>query len=79
MVVLPIGMAQISSVVINPDVQVGKHITKGDEISHFEFGGSDFVMVLEPKADVKISSNADNPTGQGQKYQVNEALGYVDV
>ncbi|PGG99173.1 hypothetical protein AJ79_08665 [Helicocarpus griseus UAMH5409] len=49
--VLPIGMAQVSSVVLVPDL-VGKEIKKGQEISHFEFGGSDCVMLFEKKARV---------------------------
>lgn len=45
--VLPIGMAQVSSVVIT--VQKGQCVKKGDEISHFLFGGSDIVIVFENK------------------------------
>ncbi|KAE8356265.1 phosphatidylserine decarboxylase-domain-containing protein [Aspergillus coremiiformis] len=45
--VLPIGMAQASSVVIT--VQKGKSVKKGDDISHFQFGGSDVVVVFENK------------------------------
>ncbi|KAK2798760.1 hypothetical protein FQN50_008742 [Emmonsiellopsis sp. PD_5] len=47
--VLPIGMAQVSSVILAPDLH-GKQIKKGDEISHFEFGGSDCVMLFEKRA-----------------------------
>ena len=46
--VLPIGMFQVSSV--NLSVKAGDHVRKGDEISWFEFGGSDIVMVFEKKA-----------------------------
>ena len=46
--VLPIGMAQVSSVVLSEKVKEaaasGGKILKGEEISHFEFGGSDIVM-----------------------------------
>ncbi|KAF7856053.1 hypothetical protein EAF04_010009 [Stromatinia cepivora] len=48
---LPIGMAIVSSVVVNKEL-LGKTIKKGDEISHFAFGGSDIVMVFEQKARV---------------------------
>lgn len=48
--VLPIGMAQVSSVKLSHKVteaaKAGGKINKGDEISHFEFGGSDIVMVF---------------------------------
>ncbi|RAH74948.1 phosphatidylserine decarboxylase [Aspergillus aculeatinus CBS 121060] len=43
--VVLIGMAQISSVVMT--VHEGQWVRKGDEISYFQFGGSDVVMVFE--------------------------------
>lgn len=62
--VLPIGMAQVSSVVLSDKVKEaaasGGKITKGDEISHFVFGGSDIVMVFDKKAAVKFVT----PVGQ---------------
>ena len=42
---VPMGMAQVSSVVITADVGVTLH--KGEELGYFQFGGSDFVMVFE--------------------------------
>ncbi|RAK96945.1 uncharacterized protein BO80DRAFT_458539 [Aspergillus ibericus CBS 121593] len=52
--VLPIGMAQVSSVVVRDDLKPGSNINKGDEISHFEFGGSDIVVMFqENKIDMK--------------------------
>ncbi|PWY93868.1 hypothetical protein BO94DRAFT_458570 [Aspergillus sclerotioniger CBS 115572] len=52
--VLPIGMAQVSSVVVRDDLEPGSSIKKGDEISHFEFGGSDIVVMFqENKIDIK--------------------------
>ncbi|TEY28366.1 hypothetical protein BOTCAL_1028g00010 [Botryotinia calthae] len=49
--VLPIGMAFVSSVNMNMEL-LGQEIKKGDEISHFAFGGSDCVMMFEEKARV---------------------------
>ena len=49
--VLPIGMAQVSSV--NLSVKRGDTVRKGDEISWFEFGGSDIVLVFEKAAGAK--------------------------
>lgn len=45
--VLPIGMAQVSSVVLT--VGVGSYVEKGQNISYFQFGGSDIVTVFEKK------------------------------
>ena len=47
--VLPIGMAQVSSVKLVDELS---SVKKGDEISHFEFGGSDCVMLFEQNAQV---------------------------
>jgi phosphatidylserine decarboxylase len=48
--VLPMGMAQVSSVKLA--VKPGQTVRKGEEISHFEFGGSDIVLVFEKGAGV---------------------------
>lgn len=49
---LPIGMAQVSSVVITAEVGVTLH--KGEELGYFQFGGSDFVMVFERSSNVQL-------------------------
>jgi len=67
--VLPIGMAQVSSVVLSDKVkkaaETGGQILKGDEISHFEFGGSDIVMVFDgsTKVDFVTPVGRHNNTG----------------
>jgi phosphatidylserine decarboxylase len=53
--VLPIGMAQVSSVVLS--VKNDDYVKKGDEISCFQFGGSDIVMVFQEKANVTFNQN----------------------
>ena len=69
--VLPIGMAQVSSVVVREDLK-NKPVTKGDEISHFEFGGSDCVMLFQQKARVSNfpDSKAKTHFFYGQKLAV---------
>ncbi|CAL1709658.1 unnamed protein product [Somion occarium] len=52
--VLPIGMAQVSSVVLS--VKDGDTVKKGQEISYFQLGGSDCVMVFEKKANVEFTA-----------------------
>lgn len=47
--ILPIGMAQVSSVVMTAEQD--RPLAKGDEISYFQFGGSDIVVVFEKKVD----------------------------
>ena len=43
--VLPIGMAQVSSV--NLTAEVGAALVKGEEFGFFSFGGSDIVTLFE--------------------------------
>ncbi|KAI0335630.1 hypothetical protein GY45DRAFT_816518 [Cubamyces sp. BRFM 1775] len=68
--VLPIGMAQVSSVVLS--VKAGDYVEKGQEISCFQFGGSDIVMVFQKDAKVKLDQernvhyNFGSRVGTGQ-------------
>lgn len=48
MAVVPIGMVEVSSCVINPDVIPGHHLDKGDELGYFQFGGSTVCLVFRP-------------------------------
>lgn len=52
--VLPIGMSQVSSVVVT--AEVGVTVRKGEELSYFQFGGSDIVMLFEAKANVSVTA-----------------------
>ncbi|KAL4876990.1 phosphatidylserine decarboxylase-domain-containing protein [Aspergillus karnatakaensis] len=45
--VLPMGMAQVSSVVLT--VKEGQFLEKGQNISYFQFGGSDIVTVFQKR------------------------------
>jgi len=55
--VLPMGMAQVSSVVL--ECKVGGILTKGQEISYFQFGGSDIVLVFQKNAYVTFTTTLD--------------------
>ena len=56
----------------------GDHVKKGvSEISYFHFGGSDCVVVFEPRANVNVFGAVDRETKNGQKYLVREVLGYA--
>ena len=62
---LPVGMAQVSSVVIT--AEVGAVLRKGEEIGYFQFGGSDFVMVFERSSQIEMNCQADQHFLQGQE------------
>lgn len=63
---LPMGMAQVSSIVTT--AEKGRVLQKGDEISYFQFGGSDIVMVFEAQSNVKITAQP------GVHYKVGTAI-----
>lgn len=65
--VLPIGMAQVSSVIVT--AEVGKELRKGEEISYFQFGGSDIVVVFQKESNVELSAKVN------EKYLMGEQIG----
>lgn len=52
--VLPIGMCQVSSVIIT--AEEGVTVRKGEELSYFQFGGSDIIVLFESSANVCFSA-----------------------
>lgn len=60
---LPVGMAQVSSVVIT--AEVGRRLQKGEEMGYFQFGGSDFVMVFEERCRAQLDCQKDSHYLQG--------------
>ncbi|KIM76105.1 hypothetical protein PILCRDRAFT_98788 [Piloderma croceum F 1598] len=70
--VLPIGMCQVSSVVLS--VNVGDEIEKGDEISYFQLGGSDIVVVFEARSNVTITAKESEHYNFGQTIATAEPL-----
>ena len=48
------GMVQVSSVVVT--AEEGVTLQKGEEISYFQFGGSDIVMVFERKSNITFTA-----------------------
>jgi len=74
---LPIGMSQICSIKFENNLQVGSSVNKGDMMGCFLFGGSDFVMIFQPKAGFILQPTKGMTNGQdfqhmlmGEKYGV---------
>lgn len=63
--VLPIGMAMVSSVKLL--VHEGKTVKKGEEISYFQFGGSDVICVFQAKAGLSVDDFVASPKGTYSK------------
>ncbi len=45
-----VGMSEVSSCLIGPDISPGHHIDKGDELGYFQFGGSTHCLLFQPGA-----------------------------
>ncbi|KAE8141665.1 phosphatidylserine decarboxylase-domain-containing protein [Aspergillus pseudotamarii] len=77
--VLPIGMAQVPSVGMT--VKKGDHVKKGDNISYFQFGGSDMVVVFEKvtfKSGLKLGeTRSEREVGIGE-VSVRDTGGYPE-
>ena len=52
--VLPIGMCQVSSVIMT--AEAGVKLRKGEEMSYFQFGGSDVIVLFESASNVSITA-----------------------
>jgi phosphatidylserine decarboxylase len=61
--VLPIGMAQVSSVVMT--AEVGKTLRKGEEFAYFQFGGSDHIVLFEAASNVSFLAQPNVHYNQG--------------
>jgi len=44
---LPIGMMPVTSINWAPEVKTGAEVTKGQELGHFLFGGSDYIILFQ--------------------------------
>lgn len=60
---LAVGMSQVSSVNYEPQVMVGAHVKKGDPLGYFLFGGSDFVMIFQKRANFRLTAPTDGARG----------------
>ena len=67
--VLPMGLAQASSVVLT--AEQGVTLTKGEEISYFQFGGSDLCVVFQRQSNVNITAAV------GTHYKVGTVIGHA--
>lgn len=45
---LGVGMSEVSSCIISPNIRPGNHIAKGDELGYFQFGGSTECLIFRP-------------------------------
>lgn len=67
---IPMGMAQVSSVNFEDDVEVGLAHEKGDMLGNFLFGGSDFVMLFQDKAGFEMTATQGKHMLMGEEYGI---------
>lgn len=53
---MPMGMAQVSSITFEDNVLVGSVHNKGDMLGSFLFGGSDFIMLFQENSGFEITA-----------------------
>jgi phosphatidylserine decarboxylase len=58
MAFVPVGMSEVSSCLIDPKIQPGYHVAKGEELGYFQFGGSTHCLVFRPGAIADFSLTA---------------------
>ncbi len=66
MCVIPIGMAEVSSCIINKNIQPGYQIEKGEELGYFQFGGSTYCLVFQKDViqEFKVDKNQEVKMGE---------------
>jgi phosphatidylserine decarboxylase len=70
-VATPMGMAQVASIRLREWVKEGAMAEKGWEFANFAFGGSDFVVIFEARADfvLTVKPMPEDPPGAGVNYK----------
>lgn len=53
---IPVGMSQMGSVVLEESIRPGQKIKKGDPLCHYLFGGSGFVMLFRQEAGFRLTA-----------------------
>jgi phosphatidylserine decarboxylase len=75
MCVMPVGMAEVSSCDIR--VYEGQHVTKGDQIGMFHFGGSTHCLIFRPDVELEFDFHGQKPNVNATNIKVNERIATV--
>lgn len=62
---IAVGMVDVSTCLIAPHVVAGAHLAKGDELGHFQFGGSTACLVMGPDVVRTVALHAVPRPGAG--------------
>ena len=47
---MPVGMVEVSSCVIHPEIRPGHRVQKGEGVGYFQYGGSTYCLIFRPGA-----------------------------
>ena len=75
MAFMAVGMAEVSTCDIT--VKVGQHVTKGDPLGMFHFGGSTHCLIFRPGVNPVFDLNGQTPSLESSNIPVNAALARV--
>ncbi|MEM7049347.1 MAG: phosphatidylserine decarboxylase family protein [Acidobacteriota bacterium] len=74
--VMPIGMVEISTCVIDPEIRPGARVEKGQELGYFQFGGSTHCVLFRPGVIKEFTGHGPStPNGSdGSSYLVGQVI-----
>jgi phosphatidylserine decarboxylase len=74
--VMPIGMVEVSTCVIDDKIRSGARVEKGDELGYFQFGGSTHCVIFRPGVVKEFTGHGPSrPNGDdGTRYKAGEAI-----
>lgn len=75
MCVMPVGMAEVSSCQLS--VQPGDHVTKGDELGMFHFGGSTHCLIFRPEVKLEFTDYEKRGLDAPDNIRVNTQIAVV--
>ena len=70
MVIMPIGMAEVSSSVLLDKIKEGYRVKKGEELGYFQYGGSTYCLVFRPGVIKKFLVKENDELKMGQALAV---------
>lgn len=74
---MPIGMGAVGSVNFEENITPGTTVKKGDMLGHFEFGGSDFIMIFQDGVTFTLDSPKQEDRNSYKHILMGEQLGLL--
>ncbi|RJG50425.1 phosphatidylserine decarboxylase family protein [Motilimonas pumila] len=72
---LAVGMAEVSTCDVT--VEVGKHVSKGEQLGMFHFGGSTHCLIFSPKVKLAFDFHGQTPGLDASNIPINSAIARV--